>query len=129
MRGFTLCVLAATVLAGCASNMLEKYAGKDIREVMVDYGEPVSAFDLPDGRRAFQWVQNNSYQTPTRIISHRQPVDRKSDPGSWVSNQTTIFGGEIVESSCLYTLIGRWDESIDGWRVLEEDGGRMTCHR
>ena len=123
-----LMTLALGLLAGCMANQFSQYAGQDIREVMIDYGEPVNAFDMPDGTRAFQWVLNNSYQTPTEIVSHRN-LDDQNDPDSWVFDRTTIFGGERVESSCLYTLRARWDGSIDGWRVIEVEPASMTCHR
>ena len=60
-------VLVSSVVAlltGCASQIMQGYVGKDVREVMLDYGAPANAFDMGDGRRAFQWVIGSSYTTP-----------------------------------------------------------------
>ncbi len=37
-------------LAGCASQIMEGYVGRDITDVMIDYGRPSNVIELPDGR-------------------------------------------------------------------------------
>ena len=53
MKIFTT-FIGILILSGCASQIMNSYVGNDVREVMVDYGTPANAFDMGDGRRAFQ---------------------------------------------------------------------------
>ncbi len=118
----------ALLLGGCATpgEQFKRYAGQDVREVMLDYGKPDNAFDMPDGQRAFQWVINRSYTTPTQVVTTRTPRSREN-PDDWVSSNTTIFGGELVESTCLYTLLASWDEGRQRWLVSRERSPRVSC--
>ena len=60
-----ICGFLLVILSGCASQIMQRYIGQDAREVVVDYGPPANAMDMGDGRRAFQWVMDSSYTTPT----------------------------------------------------------------
>lgn len=53
-------IVAALLLAGCASTSLKGFVGQPIEEAMMRYGPPESVIDLPDGRKAFQfrWGQD-----------------------------------------------------------------------
>lgn len=105
-------VVSLLSLAGCASQIMQGYIGQDVREVMLDYGPPANAFDMGDGRRAFQWVMQNSYSTPTTASS----TARVNNYGysTWVTTNTTITEGRTVNSKCVYTLFGRWSEERKG---------------
>lgn len=48
-------VIAALALVGCASTAMKRYVGSSISEAYLAYGQPANVFDLPDGRRAFQF--------------------------------------------------------------------------
>ena len=54
----------AILLAGCVSTYMKQFVGKDIHEVMIADGPPIHSFDLPDGRRAFQWRMGAGSATP-----------------------------------------------------------------
>ena len=54
-------VLALSTLIGCASEIMKGYVGRPVQDVMLDYGAPTNAFDMGDGRRAFQWIIHSSY--------------------------------------------------------------------
>lgn len=54
MRLITL-VLAAALLAACASTEMRAYIGRPISDVLLDYGPPEQVIDLPDGRKAYQF--------------------------------------------------------------------------
>src|SRR5690554_6501567 len=54
MRHIVALTLAAAVLAACAGGM-ERYVGRSVSAVMLDYGPPDDVFALADGRRAYQW--------------------------------------------------------------------------
>ena len=63
-------LFALLSLSACASQIMQGYVGKPIQSAMVDYGPPVNAFDMGDGRRAFQWVMNQTYIMPTNVRNY-----------------------------------------------------------
>ncbi len=117
--------IAVTLLTGCASQIMNSYVGKDVREVMLDYGPPANAFDMGDGRRAFQWVMNSSYTTPTTATTTGTVNSYGSS--SWVNSNTMITGGQTITSNCVYTLFGRWNENTSGWSVTEFKKPNLMC--
>ena len=46
---------------------MQGFVGKDIRQVVLDYGTPINAMDMGNGTRAFQWKMTKSRTTPTYI--------------------------------------------------------------
>lgn len=102
-------VVLAMTLTACASQVMRGYVGKPLQEVMLDYGPPVNAMDMPDGTRAFQWAINSSYVTPTQVISTTAPVGNV-----WFTN-IQITGGQLISSSCVYTMFARWSEEQRAW--------------
>ena len=54
-RILTLSLLLVGMLLGCVSTYMKDFVGKDITEVMMVSGEPLSIFDLPDGSKAYQY--------------------------------------------------------------------------
>lgn len=92
-------VLAATllVLAGCASEIMKGYVGRDITDVVLDYGPPSNVVELPDGRTAFQWSRTTSYTAPTTTNIYGY--------GNYAS--ATTYGGGTSYSECLYTLFAK----------------------
>lgn len=103
-----LTLLAATVLvASCASTILQGYVGRDIAEAVVELGPPSAAFDMPDGRRAFQWAIDSSYVMPTMTTGTAYGA------GGMAFFNTQTSGGQVISSTCRYTLFaeevrGRW---------------------
>ena len=92
-----LCVLTAVFVSGCASQMMQGYVGKDITEVVLDYGPPTNGMELPDGRIAFQWNRSASYTTPatTNIYNY----------GNYAT--ATTYGGGTTNYECLYTMFAK----------------------
>jgi len=127
--------LIASFLSGCASQILKSYIGKDIREVMLDYGPPTNAFDMGDGRRAFQWVMNRSYTTPTTTTPiNATTTGHISSYGvtSWINTNTTITGGQTIrgktiKSKCVYTLFGRWNTNVKSWFISNFKKPNFRC--
>lgn len=118
-------IFSITVLTGCASQIMQAYVGKDVREVMLDYGAPANAFDMGDGRRAFQWVIGSSFTTPvTATTSGRVNAIGNM---AWVNSNTRITGGQTISSNCLYTLFGKWNESAQGWFVTDFKKPNLMC--
>lgn len=119
----TIFVLIGCV--GCASQIMKSYVGGDVREVMLDYGPPANAFDMGNGRRAFQWVLNSSYTTPTQINTTGSVSSY--GPTAWVNSNTTISGGQTITSKCAYTLFARWDSARESWTVTDFKTPKLLC--
>ena len=117
MKKLLAIVSTLAVIAGCvsATEIMESYVGKDVREVVIDYGPPANAMDMDDGRRAFQWVMTSSRTTPTTART-TGTVSADGDAAS-VSSRTRITGGQTINSRRIYTLYGEWDESRNGWII------------
>lgn len=125
MKKLTTILLATFLLGGCASQILKSYIGKDVREVMLDYGSPANAFDMGDGRRAFQWVIGSSYTTPVTATTTGNVSTYGST--SWVNSNTTITGGQTINSKCVYTLFGRWNKETKGWVISNFKKPNFMC--
>ena len=107
-RVFISAVLALA-LSACASQIMRGYVGKPLQEVMLDYGPPVNAMDMPDGTRAFQWAISSAFVTPTHVTSTTTPAGNM-----WLTN-TQITGGQLITNSCVYTMFARWSEEQRTW--------------
>ena len=101
MRKIVVAAVVAFGLAGCATQILSSYVGKDVTEVAMDYGPPSGVMDLPDGSRAFMWNRTQTMMMPsTTNVNAVQS-------GNWVTGSATTYGGGISTSQCTYTLIGK----------------------
>jgi hypothetical protein len=118
MRGLIIVVLGVvTALTGCASQIMKSYVGKDVREIMVDYGPPANAFDMGDGRRVFQWTKHNSIATPMTATT----------TWTWVNSNTLITGGQTLNVDCIYTMFATWDDARKGWIVAGYKTPKLDC--
>jgi hypothetical protein len=125
MKKTALLLLFTACLAGCASQIMQSYVGKDVREVMLDYGAPSNAFDMGEGRRAFQWVIRSSYAVPATATTTGSVNTVGST--SWVNSDTTISGGQTINSKCLYTMFARWSDGTKGWVVTDFKKPNLMC--
>ncbi len=118
LKTLVLVLLAIGVLS-CASTHMKRYLSKDIREVVIDKGPPFYAFDLSDGRRAFQWKWGGgTFVSPTQTST----TGTVSSIGNtvWATSDTISSGGHTVTSEgCILTFIASWDEKMKGWIVTE----------
>lgn len=124
MRALIMAMLALA-LNGCAEQIMKGYVGRPLQAAMVDYGPPSNAFDMGDGRRAFQWEMTNSYTAPT-FVQNRGNVTPIGNSVWWTQN-TQIIGGGTSTSKCLYTLYARWDQAANVWRVEGIEKPRLEC--
>ncbi len=90
-------LVAATFMVGCASDIMQGMVGKDVTEVIAERGPPMNVFDMPDGRKAFQWKIDSTYMMPsnTTVTAY----------GNTATAITT--GGGMFDSTCFYTLYGK----------------------
>jgi len=125
MKTNLLALMAIALLTGCASQIMQSYIGKDIREVVVDYGPPTNAFDMGDGRRAFQWEQGRSRTSPTNV-STTGTVDVHGN-SAWINSNSTITGGNTTYSKCVYTMFANWNSVANGWYVINFKEPSLRC--
>jgi hypothetical protein len=106
-----LAFVAVLAISGCATSeqIMQGYVGRTLQDVMLDYGAPTNAFDMPDGSRAFQWAATSTYVMPTTVQTSTVPI------GNTYMTNTHISGGQPITSSCTYTMLARWDEARNAW--------------
>ena len=118
-------VIAIIGLSGCASKILKSYVGQDVRKVMLVYGKPSSIFNMGNGKRAFQWKNHSSYVMPT----YTNTSGYLSRYGSYATYNayTTTTGGQVVNSSCVYTLFAKWSKRRKAWTVTGFQKPSLSC--
>lgn len=96
-----LLIVVCLFVAGCASQVMEGFVGKDITEVQLQYGPPINAIDMPDGRKAFQWRFDSTTMMPmtTNYTAYGS--------GNIVSGTAYSYGGGVFTTPCFYTLFAR----------------------
>lgn len=111
MRAFI--VGAALLLSACVSTEMRRYVGQDISEVFIAYGRPEAVFDLPDGRKAFQYRRGEG-----NIVIPGQTRTNVSGWGNWATATTTSTPDAVIhDSGCLLTFIAA--PNGNSWRVVE----------
>lgn len=114
MRTITLALAAAALLAGCASTQMRQYVGKDIREVMLDAGQPWDAMDMGDGVRAFVYPFGGGTYTFPAVSTTTGTISRSG----WLDATTiTRPGGTVSMPPCRMTYLTRWNPATQGWVV------------
>lgn len=91
-----------TLLSGCATDIMQSYVGRSPEAVMARYGPPDNVFDMPDGRRAFQWVQVTQSTSTATEESRTRWDDRRHGRERVTTRQTTPAVSETHK--CYYTL-------------------------
>jgi hypothetical protein len=93
----------ALALSGCASTAMKGHVGKSINEAFFSYGKPENVFNLPDGRRAFQFRWGGGSGI---IPGHSNSTILPNGAGynvTTTSTPTTFFESD----GCLVTLIAQ----------------------
>lgn len=118
--------LAALALTGCATNIMEGYVGQPLQAGIARYGPPEVVFDMPDGRRAFQWRMESSYTTPVQTYGS---ANIYAPPGAFatVNYQQTQYGGDTSVQVCRYTMYARWQETQNAWIFESFEKPPLMC--
>lgn len=126
-------------LTGCATtNKIKSLVGQDIRQAVLEFGQPVNYVDMPNGVRAFQWQRQLSFHNPQTVTTYGSATTygRQNTIGNvnayggfnavsngsattYGSQTATVSGGNTVHYECRYTLFAKWDYDLDGWRVID----------
>lgn len=115
-------IVIALALCSCASTAMKRHIGQSINEAFFAYGKPENVFDLPDGRRAFQFYWGGgSGVIPGQSRSTIMPV------GYGYNVTTTSVPATFIESKgCLVTLIAKPSGSdflVEEYRIPK----RLVC--
>ena len=124
--GYMLTILITIfALSGCASKIMQSYVGQDVRKVMLTYGKPSNAFNMGNGKRAFQWNKHKTYVTPT----YTNTSGYLSRYGSYATYNayTRTTGGQVIHSSCVYTLFAKWSTKRNAWIVTGFQKPKLSC--
>lgn len=98
-----LLVIAIVALSGCASTEMRTYVGKPIEETQFAYGRPENVFELPDGRRAYQYRWGGGAG-----VMPGSATTTASTFGGFTTATTSMTPAMIFESAgCLITFIAR----------------------
>jgi hypothetical protein len=125
MKKTGFAILVALALSACATSIMRDFVGEPVQRVMVRYGSPANAFDMPDGRRAFQWVMGSSY-TPPAYVSQTGNATAIGNTVWWTQN-SQISGGQPIHSECTYTMYGRWNETQNAWIIEGFEQPSFMC--
>ena len=115
----TFFVVILLLTSGCVSNHMKQYIGKDIREVILDSGPPVSAMDMGDGLRAFQFRWGGgTYSIPS--TTKTSGTITAFGNSAWLSSTSITTGGGVIHSEgCLITYMTKWDSARTTWVVTD----------
>lgn len=115
-----ICVTAlALPLSSCVSTYMKTFIGEDIREVMMTEGPPINAFDLSDGRRAFQYkFGGGTFVTPQ--VSRTAGSATILGNSVWLDQRTITQPAAIIESEgCLISYIAEFSSAKSAWTVVD----------
>jgi hypothetical protein len=99
--GATFAFAVATLLAGCASQIMRDYVGGPLEVVMLDYGPPDNVIEIGPGERAYQWRRVNTEAVSAttsgevRQTRHGERYEISDSPGY------------VRETECFYTFYAR----------------------
>ena len=121
----TIVIVLGLFLTGCAEQMMKEYQGKQISDIVLQYGPPVSAFDMGDGRRAFMWAYNGQVIVPGTANSSGTLIG-----GSYYGT-TTITPSQAINYQCNYTMFAtRSRTDIEGpaaWTIVGYQKPTAMC--
>lgn len=122
-RAVHYAICLALALTGCASSIMKGFVGQPLQSVMIKYGAPANAFDMPDGTRAFQWIMSSTYVTPTYATNSGYATPMGNSV-YWQQN-TQIHGGQPITNTCAYTMFGRWNGTA--WVMTGYSKPNLMC--
>lgn len=129
MKKLVSALVLCLTLAGCASQIMQGYVGQPVQNVMLDYGAPQNAFDMPDKTRVFQWEMSDSYTTPTHVNTYGSgsAYGYGNSANVWMTSNSTITGGQTINSKCVYSLFARWNKKDQSYYVTGFKKPNIMC--
>jgi hypothetical protein len=123
MKRYVILAMALS-LGGCASSIMEGYVGQPLQAAMVRYGPPDAVFDMPDGRRAFQWEMANTTALPATTVTN---TNFYAPPGAFrtATSTSTTYGGGFLTNTCRYTMYAEYRS--DNWIFTGFERPSLSC--
>lgn len=115
----SLLVLGLVAGTGCVSTHMKKFIGKDVRYVQVEDGAPIRVFDLPDGKRAFQFLWGGGTYVVPKTTTSQGSVQLVGDEAYYTERKIESGGFLVNNPGCAITYITKWDAGPKGWIVTE----------
>jgi hypothetical protein len=103
----------------CVSTHMKQFIGQDVRYIAVQDGLPANVFDMPDGRRAFQYRLGGGQMTMPATTTTNGQVQLVGDSAFYSEQKLTTGGGTVVSEGCLVTYFAAWDAAANGWIVRD----------
>lgn len=121
-------LLPLMLLAACATDVMQGYVGRPVEAVMARYGRPDDTFDLPDGRRAFQWIEIETSTSPGSAVTRtRREPDGAGHGPSRTTTRTEYTPPTQTTNRCVYTMYGRRDPRTGGWMLESFERPEFGC--
>jgi hypothetical protein len=114
-----LAIVALGGLSACASTHMKQYMGQDIQEVMIYSGPPINAFDMSDGRRAFQFRWGGGTFTTPQTTTTTGNASLIGNSAWFQANSITSGGNTVTSKGCIITYLTHWDTDRNTWIVSE----------
>lgn len=109
----------AVTATSCVSTHMKQFIGQDIREVIMVNGQPIDAFDLADGKRAFQYRFGGGQLVQPSVSTESGTAIRFKNQ-AWFEKQTITKPSRVVElEGCLISYIAWFDEQKNSW-IIED---------
>ena len=99
---------------------MQNFVGKDVSQVVAQYGPPVNVYDAPDGRKAFQWQLNSAVVMPNTTTYNAY------NNGNMTTGTATTSGGYLGTNTCFYTLYAV-PAGENRWTVTGFEPPRLAC--
>lgn len=123
-----LIIVLSLGINGCASTHMKQYVGSDIRDVLIHEGKPENVFDYQENRRVFQfyWGGGTVPIPSATTVTGYGTVTNSSVYTT--STAITTGGGEVHSKGCLLSYIAEWNETRNGWIVVDyKYPDRLAC--
>lgn len=124
MKRLLIAAAGALALAGCATSEMQSYVGQPLQIAIARRGPPAFVFDMPDGRRAFQWEITSSGVTPRMTTGQANIYAPPGAFGSVNYNQMTT-GGNAYSQTCRYTMYAIWQDNA--WVFTGYEQPPLSC--
>lgn len=130
MKRIIAALALALALSGCATSTMEGFIGQPVQIGVARYGPPDMVFDMPDGRRAFQWRIDSTTMMPVTTTG-TSTTNLFAPPGAYASARTnysqTTSGGQTISQTCRYTMYARWNEAGNAWIFESFEKPSLLC--
>lgn len=120
-------LLFSLAVGGCTSAIMKGYIGQTVDMVMVEQGVPTTAYDLPDGTRAFVWEKTTTTIIPGQTYGTATGFGSANSFGNTTTANVSVFSNTYstpsysVSDTCAYTLIAKRIADLDSpaaWAVV-----------